>query len=124
MFVWTILGCCSGYYGKDCNHRCSINCNTYNCDRFTGQCFGGCKPGWTGFMCDQGKHVLMMFYVLLKRILIINAKVTNFLCIFFNIFDINEVKHYYSIISFKIYLKIKKKNNSDDSFKNVSVILL
>lgn len=28
---------------------------------------------------------------------------------FFNIFDINEVKHYYSIFSIKIYLKIKKK---------------
>lgn len=23
---------------------------------FTGQCKGGCKPGWTGNNCDQGNY--------------------------------------------------------------------
>lgn len=70
MFVLTFVACESGFYGKDCRHRCSVNCSVaHYCDRFTGQCIGGCKPGWTGFMCDQGKHVLMMFYVFSKHIL-------------------------------------------------------
>lgn len=49
------LGCPSGYYGKNCSyHQCSKNCKVVNdCDRFTGQCDGGCKPGWTGITCDQ-----------------------------------------------------------------------
>lgn len=66
MFVWTILGCGFGYYGKDCIHRCSVKCNvTHYCNKSTGQCIGGCKPGWTGFMCDQGKYIYICFdYVL------------------------------------------------------------
>lgn len=58
MFVFIIVACGSGLYGEDCMHQCSPNCNEGNtCDRFTGQCIGGCKPGWTGTMCDQGKYV-------------------------------------------------------------------
>lgn len=52
------LGCPSWYNGKNCsNHQCSINCKvTKDCDMFTGQCKGGCKPGWTGNNCDQGNY--------------------------------------------------------------------
>lgn len=70
MIVCTFVACDLGYYGNNCRHRCSVNCSkAYDCDKFTGQCIGGCKPGWTGFMCDQGKKVLMMLYVFSQRIL-------------------------------------------------------
>lgn len=51
-----ILECPLGKYGNDCSKQCSTNCDvTSRCDRFTGECDGGCKPGWTGIICDQGK---------------------------------------------------------------------
>lgn len=55
------IGCRSGYYGKNCsNHQCSKNCKVTNdCDMFTGECEGGCKPEWTGITCDQGKYVML-----------------------------------------------------------------
>lgn len=55
------LGCPSGYDGKNCsNHQCSKNCKVANdWDRFTGQCDGECKPGWTGITCDYSTFVLL-----------------------------------------------------------------
>lgn len=38
-------------------NSCSENCiETGRCDRFTGQCEGGCKSGWTGTTCANGKY--------------------------------------------------------------------
>nr|XP_022311229.1 multiple epidermal growth factor-like domains protein 10 [Crassostrea virginica] len=46
--------CDPSFYGKHCIHNCSENCNvTGSCDRFFGECEGGCKPGWTGITCKQ-----------------------------------------------------------------------
>lgn len=54
-----VAECQSGYYGRNCRHRCSENCIvTSQCDRFTGQCDGGCKPGWTENTCNQCKFIL------------------------------------------------------------------
>lgn len=54
------LGCPLGYYGKNCLNQCSKNCNfTRRCDSVTGQCDGGCKPGWVSITCDQSKCVLL-----------------------------------------------------------------
>lgn len=48
------LECPAGYYGNDCRYHCSLNCDvTSICDKSSGQCEGGCKPGWTGATCDQ-----------------------------------------------------------------------
>lgn len=58
---WTVVVCQPGYYGEDCKQQCNINCNvTTQCHKVTGQCEGGCKPGWTGNMCDHS----MDFYLL------------------------------------------------------------
>ena len=52
-----VLECDPGFYGKHCIHNCSENCNvTGSCDKFFGVCKGGCKPGWTGIACKQGKY--------------------------------------------------------------------
>lgn len=53
------LECQFGYYGENCTNQCSMNCNvTSRCDRFTGSCDKGCKPGWTGYKCDQSKYTV------------------------------------------------------------------
>lgn len=57
-------GCQSGYYRRNCSHRCSENyIVTSQCDRFTGRCGGGCKQGWTGNTCDER----MIIFNLLKQ---------------------------------------------------------
>lgn len=46
--------CPPGYYGNDCRYQCSVNCyGNRSCDQSTGQCEGGCQPGWSGDTCDQ-----------------------------------------------------------------------
>ncbi|XP_052775118.1 multiple epidermal growth factor-like domains protein 11 isoform X3 [Mya arenaria] len=49
--------CSAGQYGRFCNIPCNTNCNGFNsindtCD-FYGNCLFGCKPFWSGPMCDQ-----------------------------------------------------------------------
>lgn len=49
-----VVECSSGTYGINCKETCSINCDvSKNCNRTTGECFGGCQPDWNGFHCDQ-----------------------------------------------------------------------
>ena len=65
--------CPSGFYGTDCVYKCSKNCNkTSRCNRFTGECEGGCKPGWIGAMCYQST-----VYVWLRRKLKGHQSITN-----------------------------------------------
>lgn len=61
MVVWSFfVVCVSGYYGKNCSNQCSINCDmASSCDKLTGECDRGCKPGWSGIHCDQGKCNLL-----------------------------------------------------------------
>lgn len=57
------LGCPLGYYGKNCLNQCSKNCHlTRKCDRFTGQCDGGCEPGWVSITCDQSYFLVLSFH--------------------------------------------------------------
>lgn len=51
-----LLECPIGYYGRNCLQQCSENCYvTSRCDRVTGQCDRGCKPGWRTITCDKSK---------------------------------------------------------------------
>lgn len=55
--------CYFGYYGTNCRNQCSINCDMIgSCDRVTGNCDKGCKAGWSGIHCDQGKFNLLSMH--------------------------------------------------------------
>lgn len=56
-----IAECQLGSYGTDCRGVCSVNCfHASRCDKVTGQCYSGCKPGWTGNKCD--KSMVFIFF--------------------------------------------------------------
>lgn len=45
-------------------NQCSDNCNlTRVCDKLTGQCEGGCIPGWRGATCNDSKHIICQFVI-------------------------------------------------------------
>ena len=47
---------CNGTYGNNCVHNCSGNClDDSPCNRQTGQCDMGCKPGYTNALCNERK---------------------------------------------------------------------
>lgn len=49
------LECPIGTFGSDCGHNCSGHCiDDIPCNRTTGRCDSGCKPGYTGELCDTG----------------------------------------------------------------------
>lgn len=47
-----ITECMAGYYGKDCLKQCSTSCAS-SCNRISGHCDHGCKPGWAGNACNK-----------------------------------------------------------------------
>lgn len=49
------LECSQGMYGSGCLKKCSKHC-LYDdkCNRTTGTCDAGCKPGYKGALCDKG----------------------------------------------------------------------
>lgn len=52
-----IIECSAGYFGVECSNKCSKNCiETHKCDRFSGKCDNGCKPGWKGDTCNDRKY--------------------------------------------------------------------
>lgn len=50
--------CPSGWYGRNCSQQCGQHCIP-SCDRFTGVCELGCKPGWKGQFCETSNFLLI-----------------------------------------------------------------
>lgn len=44
--------CPDGKYGQNCRENCSATCNS--CNKKSGFCEYGCKPGWKGDNCETG----------------------------------------------------------------------
>lgn len=75
-----IVECTAGYFGSNCVNQCSENCNlTRACDRLTGQCDGGCIPGWNGATCNESKHKFVVNLTILTPIKQ-NVEITTLLC--------------------------------------------
>lgn len=48
------INCLNGYYGKQCDQKCSETCLKGDC-KGNGVCSQGCKPEWKGTFCE-GKY--------------------------------------------------------------------
>lgn len=56
IFFFAFLVCEDGTYGYDCNNNCSGNClGDSPCNKQTGHCKGGCRPGYTTALCNKRK---------------------------------------------------------------------
>lgn len=74
-----IVECSAGFFGINCVNRCSEKCNlTRVCDRLTGQCDGGCIPGWKGATCNESKNsICLTILIRIKQ----NVEITTVLCL-------------------------------------------
>lgn len=58
-----LTACSHGWYGQDCEQRCSGYCKRYtSCNHMTRQCEKGCEVGWSGSFCNKGN----CFFVYIK----------------------------------------------------------
>ena len=51
----TCKGCVLGYYGANCSEPCPQNCQEGLCHVTEGTCLLGCKAGYKGPYCSEGK---------------------------------------------------------------------
>lgn len=56
MLCIRFIGCNIGFYGENCR-KCPDNCLNDTCQFQIGHCFG-CKDGFQGEMCEEGKKLL------------------------------------------------------------------
>lgn len=55
--VYYVTECDDGTYGYDCLHNCSGHClNNSPCNKHTGHCELGCKPGYTNVFCSDSHY--------------------------------------------------------------------
>lgn len=48
--------CPDGFYGYTCYEMCNLNCgDPGQCNTLSGECKGGCQPGWRNLKCDASK---------------------------------------------------------------------
>lgn len=47
-----VVECDVNYFGINCKEMCNVTCN--GCNRTTGICDTGCKPGWRDIYCHKG----------------------------------------------------------------------
>lgn len=51
--------CNNGTYGFDCAYNCSGHClHNSPCNKTTGNCEGGCEPGYTDENCRKGEFLI------------------------------------------------------------------
>lgn len=61
--------CEDGTYGYDCTNNCSGHClNVSTCNKQTGHCDKGCKPGYTNGDCNKGNITDQCLYAFDKFI--------------------------------------------------------
>lgn len=64
----TVIGCDDGTYGYNCSNNCSGQClNDSPCNKETGHCDRGCKPGYTNNSCNEGKSIDQSLYICCKK---------------------------------------------------------
>lgn len=67
--LFCMLGCSrQGFYGDNCTLRCPSNCRETQCNLITGHCTS-CVPGYYGFSCNRGMHVLFTIQIKVLKVL-------------------------------------------------------
>lgn len=51
--------CNDGYFGPNCIEPCNVTCRS--CNKTSGICDKGCKPGWRGLYCQEGMFLSVSF---------------------------------------------------------------
>lgn len=60
------IECPSGYFGMNCNEKCSGNCiNKETCNHVNGVCPSECQDGFLGIHCNKCKILFQSFHFLL-----------------------------------------------------------
>lgn len=120
--------CRFGHYGRNCMNTCSENCNVTNkCNRMTGVCDGGCKPGWAGITCDQRHDMYrvcdcescnekIVIGVVVAVVIVIIGSVINVVVLKRNHEQMTQKRNHKCIPS------AKSKDVSDDSMKRYSEV--
>lgn len=68
-YYFCMLGCSrQGFYGDNCTLRCPSNCRETQCNLITGHCTS-CVPGYYGFSCNRGMHVLFTIQIKVLKVL-------------------------------------------------------
>lgn len=52
MALYDYSECDDGFFGPNCIEKCNTTCR--NCNKTSGICDKGCKPGWKGLYCQDG----------------------------------------------------------------------
>ncbi|XP_061170727.1 uncharacterized protein LOC133180175 [Saccostrea echinata] len=55
-----VKGCNKTFYGKNCEKKCSVNCEDQRCNIVNGTCMR-CSSGWTGQLCKNSMNVMISF---------------------------------------------------------------
>lgn len=54
IYIQCFTACPPNSYGPNCVYTCGYCSDDIPCNRTTGKCDRGCKPGYTGELCDTG----------------------------------------------------------------------
>lgn len=54
IFRLLFVECSDGYFGPNCREACNETCKS--CNKTSGVCEYGCKPGWKGDFCETSNN--------------------------------------------------------------------
>lgn len=58
-----IEDCKDGKYGKNCSISCGNCLESEQCNHINGICMNGCDSGYQGFLCIEGKVVILYRHI-------------------------------------------------------------
>ena len=77
--MYFFLECRNGTYGYGCVNNCSDHCiGDSTCNKQTGYCDRGCKPGYTNSLCKKVNKQKLHNIIVIKKSLKIEATILAF----------------------------------------------
>lgn len=67
------IECSPEYFGMYCKERCSGHCiNNKPCHHVNGECSNGCKDGYVGSRCTEGKKYPFIVTLVITKMLFVH----------------------------------------------------